>query len=448
MKRYSKYKKTRFNLIKEIPESWELQKIKFVSSIYNGDSLNDDFKQMFESDNTTDLAYISSKDINVDTSAIQYENGIRIPKEFPKFKIAPANSPLLCIEGGSAGRKLAFTNQDVYFVNKLACFSVSNPTSSKYLFYCLRADLFQHQFYNSITGMIGGVSINNLKNFYLAFPSIEEQSKIINYLDHQTSIIDQLIQKKEKLIELLKEKRQAVINEAVTKGLNPNAKIKDSGIEWLGEVPEDWGLVPLKHLGTIKYGLGQPPKYKEGGLPLIRATNVERGKIVSKDLVFVDPDDVPFERDPVLRENDIVVVRSGAYTADSAIIPKEFEGAITGYDMVIRANKVNPKLLAFALLSQYLLNNQLFLKRMRSAQPHLNAEELGESFFLLPSQKEQVEIVVFLEREIDKIDNLSDKIKTAINKLKEYRQSIISEAVTGKIDVRDWKLSEPQMNAD
>jgi len=445
IKKYDKYKKTNFDLLEMIPIGWSLQKIKFMASIYNGDSLNDDFKIQFESYNQDELAYISSKDIDVDTSKVQYDNGLRIPKEQQKFKIAPANSTLLCIEGGSAGRKIAFINQDVFFVNKLACFNIQNPITSKYLYYSLKADIFQAQFKNSITGMIGGVSISNLKNFYLAFPSIEDQSRVVNFLDHQTSIIDQLIQQKEKLFELLKEKRQAVINEAVTKGLNPNAKMKDIGIEWLGKVPADWDLVPLKHLGTIKYGLGQPPKYKEGGLPLIRATNVERGKIVTKDLVFVDPDDVPFERDPVLRENDIIVVRSGAYTADSAIIPKEYEGAITGYDMVIRAEKVHPKLLAFSLLSYYLLNNQLFLKRMRSAQPHLNAEELGESFLLLPPQKQQTEIVTYLEYQVGRIEDLGNRIIEAISKLKEFRQSIISEVVTGKIDVRNWQPNKQQV---
>jgi len=211
-------------------------------------------------------------------------------------------------------------------------------------------------------------------------------------------------------------------------------KYVDSEVEWIGEVPENWKVKRLKYTGIIKYGLGQPPEEKEDGLPIIRATNVERGKINKKNLLFVDPDDVPFHRDPVLRKNDIIVVRSGAYTADSAIIPEEFDGAITGYDMVYRAVSVNPKFLSFAFLSRYILQNQLLQYAVRAAQPHLNREELGNTIIILPPIHEQQAIANFLDKEVARIDTLIQKKQQFIERLKEKRLAVISRAVTRGID--------------
>lgn len=219
--------------------------------------------------------------------------------------------------------------------------------------------------------------------------------------------------------------------EAVNSNMKQYPKYKDSGIEWLGEIPEHWKVAPLKYASRIKYGLGQPPKEKEGGLPLIRATNVKHGRISEKDMIYVDPDDIPYNRDPVLKTDDIIVVRSGAYTADSAIIPEKYKGAIAGYDMVVRVSNINPKYLSYSLLSDYVLTNQLFLQRMRAAQPHLNAEELGETLILFPiSEEEQNNIGQYLDRKTAKIDNLVSIKKKQIELLKEERIGIINQAVT------------------
>ena len=273
---------------------------------------------------------------------------------------------------------------------------------------------------------------------FMAFPSgIEEEIAITNYLDEKTAQIDKLIAEKRRLIELLKEERLGVINQAVTRGINPHAKLKPSGIAWLGDIPEHWEVKRLKFITKIKYGLGQPPNQKDDGLPLIRATNVERGRVVEKDLLFVDPEDIPYDRDPILKENDIIVVRSGAYTADSAIIPKKFDGAIAGYDMVLRVYKDSPYFIAFCLLSNYVLINQLYLERLRAAQPHLNKEELGETLIMLPPIEEQKQIVEFIETATGKIDATIATIEKEIGFLREYRTALISEVVTGKIKVID-----------
>jgi type I restriction enzyme S subunit len=212
-------------------------------------------------------------------------------------------------------------------------------------------------------------------------------------------------------------------------------KYKPSGVEWLGEVPEHWGVMALKRLGRIRYGIGEPPAYRESGTPLIRATNIHSGKVETAGLVFVDPRDIPAQRIVFLREGDIIVVRSGAYTADSAIIPPEFEGAIAGFDMVFRADtSLHPKFAQYALLSGYVRVAQLELASSRAAQPHLNAEELGRCSVVFPPVSEQRAIAAFLDRETAKIDGLIAEQERLIELLKEKRQGVISHAVTKGLD--------------
>ena len=105
--------------------------------------------------------------------------------------------------------------------------------------------------------------------------------------------------------------------------MNSYKNYKSSGLNWLKEIPEGWSVTRLKNIGKVRYGLGQPPREKVGGIPIIRATNVSRGKISRKKLIKVDPDDIPYDRNPILKKGEIIVVRSGAYTGDSALIPKE-----------------------------------------------------------------------------------------------------------------------------
>ena len=128
-------------------------------------------------------------------------------------------------------------------------------------------------------------------------------------------------------------------------------------------------------------------------------------------------------------------MRSGAYTADSAIIPKEYEGAITGYDMVVRVINADSIFISYCLLSNYVLINQLYLHRLRAAQAHLNKEELGETLLLLPPSQEQQSIVRHIETSTQKIDATTSKIEKEIELLQEYRMALISEVVTGKIKV-------------
>lgn len=209
---------------------------------------------------------------------------------------------------------------------------------------------------------------------------------------------------------------------------------KYSEFKWLGKIPKHWEVRRIKEVGRIKYGLSQPPQYLEQGLPLIRATNIERGKIVEKGLVFISPKDVSWERDAVLKENDIIVVRSGAYTADSAIVSEIYSGSIAGFDMVLRPYQIEPQYLAFTLLSNYVLRDQLILSSFRAAQPHLNKEELGSTLIVYPSIKEQKVIAKYLDTKTTQIDRKINLLTKKADKYSELKQSLINETVTRGLD--------------
>ena len=289
----------------------------------------------------------------------------------------------------------------------------------------------------------------------IIIPESEDRKKISRFLDYKTTQIARFIKAKKQMIELLKEQKQVIINDAVTGKIvikdeggrlkaekRPDSSFIPHPSSFLQTVPEGWEVKRIKSISHIRYGLGQPPKEKEDGLPLIRATNVDHGKIVIKDLLRIDINDVPASRDAVLREGEIIVVRSGAYTADSAIIPKEYTGSVAGYDMVMTVFKAMPEYVALALLSKYLRDDQLIQASMRAAQPHLNKEELGSSFIILPQNEEQEIIVLVTEKKLNALAQAISRTEREIALMQEYRTRLISDVVTGKVDVRDIKIPE------
>ena len=282
---------------------------------------------------------------------------------------------------------------------------------------------------------------DELKYLWITLPPLPEQATIVRYLDHINERIRRYVSAKERLIRFLEEKKQAVIDRAVTRGVDPNVRRKPSSVRWLPNIPAHWQVLRLKALVRIRYGLGQPPRESATGLPLIRATNIERGRIIDKGLIHIDPSDVPAGRDALLRAQEIIVVRSGAYTADSAIIPKAFEGAVAGYDMVVTVTTSIPQFFAFVFLSNYLRDKQLIVLSTRSAQPHLNAEELGSAKVLVPPIAEQVAIVEYLRKATRDIESAITHTRRQIELMQEYRTRLIADVVTGKLDVRRTEVS-------
>lgn len=258
---------------------------------------------------------------------------------------------------------------------------------------------------------------NESRNVYLVEPPKSDQQKIVAFLDTETTRIDNLIAKQEKLIELLEEQRKSIISHAVTKGLNPNAPMKDSGVEWLGDVPNHWKIGRLKNLLSINNG----SDYKE-----FEVENSENSyPVYGSGGVFTYSSKYIYDQESVLlgRKGTInkpLYVTSPFWAVDTMFYSQVKQG--------VHGKYVYYQALGFPY-DRYSSNTAL---------PSMTQTDLLNLSVTIPSISEQIEITQFLDNEIAKFDNLISKQKKLIEKLKEYRSSIISHAVTGKIDVREF----------
>lgn len=431
--KYEKYIDSGVDWIGDIPEGWEVRKLKYVCDLFNGDSISDGKKSNFEDvDENFSNPYIATKDINLSSSNIDYNNGLRIPKSLKGYKIAPKGSSLLCIEGGSAGKKIAFLEQNVCFVNKLACFRVKKNLSEKFIYYFLKTNCFSEQFTSSMSGLIGGVAISAINNFSAILPDVETQSRIADFLDQKTSEIDQAIEKKEKLINLLKEQKDIIIQKAVTQGLDPDVKMKDSKVDWIGEIPAHWELCKFRNLFKAVSVKNRP---KLQLLSVVR----EKGIIV-RDLEdqesnhnFV-PEDLNGYK--LVNKGQFVVNKMKAWQGSYGI--SSFQGIVSPayYTFDVMKN-MDKEFLNYAIRSKFYIP---FFKSasdgVRIGQWDLSISRMKEISFIYPSQiEEQRQIVSFIKEAEKQIFELINSTELEIKKLKEFKQVLIANAVTGKIKI-------------
>ena len=426
LERYPLYKESGIPWLGQVPEHWKVIPNKSVMKL----------RKTSVGEHFAEYTLLSLTKQGVIPRNLDEPTG-KFPESFDTYQAVEPGDLVFCLfDVDETPRTIGIAKQEGMVTGAYTRFVCTNETTREftYLLYLSLDD--QKALKPLYTGLRKVITKESFLGAKIALPPLEEQAAIVRYLDDAEQRIRAYVSAKERLIALLEEERQAVIHQAVTKGLDPNVKLKSSGVQWLGDVPEHWGVGRLKGVSQIRYGLGQPPKESSTGLPLIRATNVSRGHIFEKDLLRVDPTDVPDGRDAFLREKEIIVVRSGAYTADSAIIPKDYAGSVTGYDMVVGVTRAIPEFIAAALLSKYLRDDQLIVASNRAAQPHLNAEELGAAFILLPPLPEQGSIVQHLERVNTDIDTGVSLARRQIELMEEYRTRLIADVVTGKIDVR------------
>ncbi|MBV8252421.1 MAG: restriction endonuclease subunit S [Chitinophaga sp.] len=440
IEKYSAYKDSGVEWIGKIPAHWDLVRFKFTNKIFNGDSLNEKEKSYYERNIESDIPYISTKDIDLSDSTINYNNGLRIPHEEKKYKKAPANSFLLCIEGGSAGKKVGYLNQTVCFVNKLACFVTEAKSDSRYYFYFVKSIVFQHQFNSAMIGLIGGVSISALRDFKTILPPIEEQKSIATFLNQKIALIDKTIAQKTEQINLLKERQQILIHKTVTQGLNSGVKMKDSGVEWIGEIPEHWEVMPLRFLGNTQNGISKGGEYFGSGYPFVSYGDVYNGIELPSDVNGLANSSSDDRRLYSVIEGDIFFTRTSETIEEigfASTCVKTIENA-TFSGFLIRFRPFTNKL--HKLYSKYYFSSRthrpFFVREMNLViRASLSQELLKQLKVLLPPLAEQKEIAEYLELHSRNHIALISKKQQEITKLKEYKSTLINAAVTGKIKV-------------
>jgi len=441
IKAYKSYTNSGIHWVGDIPANWSKVKIGRSFDLIASGTTPKSGSRVYYSEGT--INWLNTGDLN-DSYITKTKKKItqKALEDFSTLKLYPEESIVIALYGATIGK---LGHLKIKTTTNQACCVLSNSKliNNGFLFYFLLYSR-EHIISMAYGGGQPNISQDTIKQLYLPKPPLQVQTQIAKYLDYQTNIIDQLIEKKEKLVTLLQEQRQAIINEAVTKGLDPNAKVKDSGIEWLGEIPEAWEIYSLKHFCSqmISGPFGSSLKkefYVKSGYKIYGQEQVIKNDFSYGDY-YIDENRFQQLRRCEISTGDVLISCVGTF-GKIALVPKNFEKGIINPRLVKitpDSQKVIPKFLLILLRSK-LKYSQLESFNRGGVMGVINLGILSKLKFPISSLLEQNKIIDHIDSMTHYIDLSLEKIVLQIQKLKEYRQSIISEAVTGKIDLREWE---------
>ena len=393
-------------------------KLKDIANIYNGNSINARVKAEKYCFNVPAWNYIGTKDIDFD-GTVNYDTGVKIPFEEKGFKIAPANCVFVCSEGGSAGKKTAHITQEVCFGNKLyAIVNNKNLFVSKYVYYYTRYREFFEQFKALMSGIIGGVSSKKFGEIEIPLLSLQKQQRIVEKIEELFSKLDKGVEELNKIKEQLKIYRQAVLKEAFKQYANHNIKfISDVCSVRVGIV-----IKPSQYYTTF-----------EIGIKAFRSLNVKEFSINNKDWVYINEKGQKENERSVVRNGDVLVVRSG-YPGTSCVVNEKYDGCNAIDILIAKPNKD-------IILSEYLCaytnspyGKKLVAEKKRGvAQAHLNVNGYSKLQIPVPSLKRQKEVVDRIDKKLSIIAQIEQTINETLQKAESLRQSILKQAFEGKL---------------
>ena len=442
--KYDRYKNSGVEWLGEVPEHWEVGHVKrLATKITDGSHISP------ETENGV-YAFISTKDVRNDS--LDFDNCLRTSVENYEYLVRTGCKPIagdvLFSKDGTIGRTVVIKeDRDFVVASSLIIISPDqNILSSVFLNYLCQSSTIASQVECFVKGAgLPRLSIQNLLRIIGVFPPLPEQRSIATFLDRETTKIDELIAEQRQLIDLLKEKRQAVISHAVTKGLNPDAPMKDSAIEWLGEVPEHWEAVRIKYiLKSLEQGWSPQCENfsaEDSGWGVLKVGCVNGG-------VF-NPDEnkaLPAAFSPVpelaICVGDVLISRANTreLVGSAAVALADYPNLLLCdklYRLRLIADLCNPEFLVL-YLSTPQARSQLELAASGASSSMLNIGQATvlEMFMPLPTIEEQIQITSYVGNEANKFQDLISEAHHAIALLQERRTALISAAVTGKIDVR------------
>ncbi len=440
MKRYEKYKDSGIPWIGEIPEHWERLRLKRYS-VKIGDGLHgtpefdDKGEYFFVNGNNLGLINIEYK------STTQKANFT----EYKKYKKSLNSNTILVSLNGTIGSISIYDNEKIIlsksvgYINLKLCFRL-------YFYYLLQSNIISRQWQLSLSGTtIANLSLESLKNTYIVLPSLLEQQQIAEYLDWKCGEVDKVVAVREEQIKLLGELRTSIISRAVTKGLNPDAPLKNSGIAWIGKIPEHWGYNRLKYATLRSFAgvWGEEAENNGNDVRCYRVADFDYTHLTISDRNPTSRNiDTETYNSRKVEYNDILIEKSGggdiAPVGRAVLVNSNQKAICSNFIHCIKVdNKTSNKFLLYTLNTMYSNKiNLLHFNQTTGIQNLKVSEYLGNSIFL-PNLEEQQAIADYLDKKTSEIDRAVAKYKEQIDKLKEYRQALITEVVTGKIDVRD-----------
>jgi len=425
MKPYPKYKDSGIEWLGEVPEDWKVKKIKYIFLLITEKAVDISNKIALENIESQTGKFIKT-DTLFEGEGVKFRTNDLL---YGKLRPYLAKVYIADFEGSAVGD---------FFVLR----GCSEIYSRFFLYKLLERNFTDLADSSTFGAKMPRVSWEFLSDMIFSYPSLSEQTAIAAFLDRKTAEIDSIISKKERLIELYEEEKAAVINHAVTKGLDPDAKMKDSGIEWLGEIPEHWETAELRrYINFITSGSrGWAEHYSDEGKIFVRIGNLTRNSIGLdlSDIQRVQPPDGAEGERTKIEKGDILFSIT-AYIGSVAVATDEIVGAyINQHIALVRPclKKIYPQFVAYLACSNF-GQIQLIEQGYGGTKVQLSLDDVKSLRIPVAPLKEQLAIIQHIETKCSKIDALISKFKRQIELLKEYSTALISEAVTGKIDVRN-----------
>ncbi|MBU5288281.1 restriction endonuclease subunit S [Paraclostridium bifermentans] len=440
MKRYSEYKDSGVEWIGEIPSHWQVKKIKLLTDILScGLASTPEYVD-------EGIPFLSAQNVKNGKLYLSKYNNITpsLHRQLTKYKKAKKGDILQVRVGATIGNAcIVDVDFDFSIYVSLTHIRCNSSMNNKFMKYILDSDLFKEiaLLETFQGGGVGNLNVNVLEKIKLPVPDLNEQEKIANYLDKKTLQIENLIGKKEEIIETLKASRTKLISETVTKGLDKNVPMKDSGVEWIGEIPSHWKLSKLK-FNTNKdfmYGANESGEDMQENQPrYIRITDInEDGNLKNDTYVTLD---YKKAKPYILEDKDILFARSGATVGKTFLYNKSDcdLACFAGYLIKFTANKnkCNPEYIYYYTQSK-MYEEFININISQATIQNVSAEKYKNLYNPLPPLEEQDSIVKYLDNKISKIKKLITKVEEQIELLKKAKQKLITEVVTGKIDVTD-----------
>lgn len=431
---YPEYKVTGKAWLPAIPKDWKALSLKFILENRVKDGPHE--TPEFLSEGVPFLSVDGIQGSKLVFCGCRYIS--REDHERYAIKCLPKFGDVLLGKAASVG-KVAFvdTKQEFNVWSPLAVLAPKSPDLGRFIFYSMQSTYLQAQCeVNSNASTQKNLSMGDIDNLYFGAPPNQEAAKITSFLDQETTRIDTLIKKKARFIELLKEKRQAMISHAVTKGLDPGVEIKDSGIEWLGSVPKHWRVMPIKRLTSIRRGASPRPiddqKYfdENGDYAWVRIADVSASSGTLKKT-----------KQTLSKLGSSLSVKMEPGDLFLSIAGTVGKPCITNLKCCIHDGFVyfpNLRVSPMFLFRIFETGNCYFGLGKMNTQLNLNTETVGGISIALPPEKEIHEILSYIDQEKNRINILIKKSEKSIKLLKEHRAALISAAVTGKIDVRNY----------
>ena len=444
MSRYKAYPECRdwgVEWLGEVPVHWKVLPLKYLAEFSGGGTPSKENLDFWNGD----IPWVSPKDMKTHRirSAIDSITDSAIRQS--STKLLEKGALLMVVRSGILQHSIpvAINEVPVALNQDMKALRFSSPLLGEYAFYFvtgIQSNLLLEWSKEGAT--VESIEHEYLANTYFSCPPLEDRTAIIHFLDNETAKIDALTEKQQRLIELLKEKRQAVISHAVTKGLNPNAPMKDSRVEWLGEVPAHWGVTQLKYATSMIVDCPhETPVYSEGSQYLvIRTADLDEGRLDPSKMYRVDRDEYILRiRRAALSQGDIVYGREGERWGHAGLVPEDHRYCLGQRMMQFRANSLFCSDFLMWLLNSDNVYKQGQVDTVGATSPHVNVGTIRNFLLTQPSFSEQQEISRFLNDETCRLDALVSKTRNTVLLLQERRSALISAAVTGRIDVRDWQ---------